>query len=253
MKIKFLLLNVSLFTLTTLSANSALAEDSPTHVGHDSLIPIEGGSSTMAKRYLPLLHIGDGCQPYTAVDQHGNWSEGLLDTGGNGSMCSLDTRIQVYVRGTKINNNVHAIMYAYYFPKDNGYLLPKIGHRHDWEYVMVFVENYNDSYNSNEEKIIGAVYSAHGGLSSSDDPNRGGNNNTHIYINYDFHRSVTHSFAEGSEGSVTKHKPVLWTNLSSEAQNSLNIRDFGNAVVPVRDRDNKFNDEVAKAKSELGF
>ena len=249
MKIKYLL-SVSLFTLTTLSANSALAASK---VSHDALTPITGKSNTMADRYLPLLNIGDGCHPYTAVDKNGNWNGGLKDSGSNGGNCSLDTRTQVYVRGAQINNKVDAIMYAYYFPKDNGYLVPSIGHRHDWEYVMVFVENYNDSYNSKKEKIVGAVYSAHGGLSSSKNPKRGGNNDTHIYINYDFHGSVTHSFAEGSKGSVKKHKPILWSKLTSQAKNSLNIRDFGNAVVPVRDRDNKFDNEIAKAKSKLGY
>lgn len=244
------LLGGGLIAIASFSSHVSFAASS---VPHDSLEPISGLTNTLTQRYLPLLNIGDGCHPYTAVDADGNWNAGLKDSGSNGGNCSLDTKQQVYVRGAAITDKITAIMYAYYFPKDNGYLVASIGHRHDWEYVMVFVENYNDTYNSSNEKIIGAVYSAHGGLSASTNPNRGGNNNTHIYINYDFHGSVTHSFAEGSKGSVDKHRAIIWGLMTDAARNSLNVRDFGNAVVPVRNRDNKFQNEVEKAKDALGL
>ena len=243
-------LGSSIIAIVSFSSHAAFAASS---VPHDSIEPISGLTNTLTQRYLPLLNIGDGCHPYTAVDADGNWSAGLQDSGSNGGNCSLDTKTQVYVRGTDISDTVTAVMYAYYFPKDNGYLIPSIGHRHDWEYVMVFIENYNDTYNSKTEKLIGAVYSAHGGLSSSTNPNRGGNNDTHIYINYDFHGSVTHSFAEGSKGSVKNHKAIIWGLMTDEARNSLNVRDFGSAVVPVRNKDNKFQNEIEKAKDALGL
>lgn len=129
-------------------------------------------------------------------------------------------------------------------PKDNGYLIASIGHRHDWEYVMVFVKNYNDTYDSSKEKIVGTAYSAHGGISSTTSPNK---SDPHVYANYDFHGSVTHSFEEGSKGSYEG----IWGQLSSDARNSLNVRYFGNAVVPLKTA--RFTSKIAGAQSALGL
>jgi len=244
------LLGGSLVVISAISSHVSFAASS---VPHNSIEPITGLTNTLSQRYLPLLYIGDGCKPYTAVDAEGNWSAGLQDSGTNSGNCNLDTKQQVYVRGDKVSDTLTAVMYAYYFPKDNGYLIPSIGHRHDWEYVMLFIENYDDNYDANSEKIVGAVYSAHGGLSATTNPNRGGNNNTHIYVTYDYHGSVTHSFAEGSAGTVEKHKAIVWGLMSDASRNSLNVRDFGNAVVPLKNTDNKFQNEVEKARDALGI
>ncbi|KAF5602900.1 NPP1 domain protein [Fusarium subglutinans] len=91
-------------------------------VNHDSLNPvkktIEGGSIGAAiDRWQPLLHIADGCQPYTAVDTNGTVSGGLLDSGSKTGGCKETTKGQTYARAAMHNGKL-AIMYAWYWPED---------------------------------------------------------------------------------------------------------------------------------------
>lgn len=214
---------------------------------HDFLTPLTNGANAALNRFLPKLDVNNACRPYTAVDQAGNHNGGLKDSGGESSQCSLTTRQQVYTRTQRINSNTHAVMYAYYFPKDNGLIIASIGHRHDWEHVVVFVENLG---NSSLESIVGAAYSAHGGVSVTNNPNRDGKQ---IYINYDYNGSVTHSFVEGNSGSNTDHVLISYSRLSSAARNTLDNQDFGNAIVPFRNSGDRFNSRIQQAADALGY
>ena len=67
-------------------------------------------------------------------------SGGLKPTGDPSGDCSSSTG-QVYARAESFNN-AFAIMYAWYFPKDQivdggG----NAGHRHDWENVVVWIDD----------------------------------------------------------------------------------------------------------------
>ena len=138
-------------------------------------------------------------------------------------------------------------MYAYYFPKDNGRIIASFGHRHDWEHVFVFVQ---DLGNVSKEKIVGAAYSAHGGVSATTNPNRDGKQ---IYINYDYNGSVTHSFVEGNSGSNAGHVLISYNRLPQAAKDTLDNQSFGNAIVPFRNSGDRWNSRVQQARDALGF
>ncbi|KAI1030695.1 hypothetical protein LB503_012995 [Fusarium chuoi] len=146
-------------------------------VNHDSLNPvkktIEGGAIGAAiDRWQPLLHIADGCQPYTAVDTNGNVNGGLQDSGSKTGGCKDTRKGQTYARAA-IHNGKLAIMYAWYWPKDqpaDGNLVS--GHRHDWENVVVFIDNYQ----SPGATLYAAAASGHGDYKKTKNPQRKGNN-----------------------------------------------------------------------------
>lgn len=225
------------------SISYAQAESRP----HNSISPLTNGAHASRIRFLPKLDRNNACFPYTAVDADGNFNAGLQDSGGESSNCSLTTRQQVYTRSARVNSNTHAIMYAYYFPKDNGRFIASIGHRHDWEHVFVFVQ---DLGNVSREKIVGAVYSAHGDVSATTNPNRDGNQ---IFINYDYNGSVTHSFEEGNNGSNNGHVLISYNRIPQAARDTLENQDFGSAIVPFRNRGNRWLSRLEQAKDALGF
>lgn len=235
-------LTVGFLVTQFVGINSASAASRP----HDHISPLTNGANKTSDRFLPRLSVNGGCRPYTAVDKDGNYNAGLQDSGSENGKCTSKEKAQVYSRAKRVNANTHGIMYAYYFPKDNGYIVPSIGHRHDWEHVIVFVRNMNKS----GETIVGAAYSAHGGVSTTRSPNKSGNQ---IYINYDYHGSVTHSFKEGSSGSNSGHKLITWSKLPAKPKNTLNKQSFGSAVVPLKDSNNRFNNLIEQARASIGI
>lgn len=242
---KFLFLG--LLTAQVGFVNNALAYESR---AHDAISPMLFGASTIAQRYLPMFHRDSGCYPYTAVDKNGAYNEGLKASGSASGECSSEDKQQVYARDKKVNETTTAIMYSYYFPKDGGYLIAEIGHRHDWENVIVFVENAEEIYNDKTEKIVGAAYSAHGDVSTTTTPNKSA---TNIYIDYAYHFSVTHSMQEGTEGSNSKMVLIDWDHLPTLSKETLNYQSFGKAGVPFKDADNKFNTKIEEAREAVGI
>jgi hypothetical protein len=124
-----------------------------TIINHDdpSLFPMAqkvraGVEGNAMLRYEPFLHIASGCQSYTAVNSQGQVSGGLLNTGSSTGGCRDNRRGQTYTRGTWYRGR-YAIMYSWYFPKDQltdggG----NFGHRHDWENVVIWIDNRKNSY-----------------------------------------------------------------------------------------------------------
>ncbi|RCI13246.1 hypothetical protein L249_0340 [Ophiocordyceps polyrhachis-furcata BCC 54312] len=107
------------------------------------------------KRFKPWLHIIHGCTPYPAVDGQGNTNDGLdKHDGDESNECDHSTG-QVYSRSAE-KDGMFAIMYAWYFPKD----VPSVGlgHRHDWENVVLWFSEKSES-----AKYLGIAISAHGG------------------------------------------------------------------------------------------
>lgn len=213
---------------------------------HDAISPLQFGADETTERFLPRLEIDSGCRPYTAVDADGNYNAGLKDSGSESGECEDQDKQQVYTRSKQVNANTYAIMYAYYFPKDNGFIIPSIGHRHDWEHAVVFVRNINEA----NEAIVGAAYSAHGGVSSTRTPNKAGDQ---VYVSYGYNGSVTHSLEEGSGGTNDQHVLISWDNLPSASKTTLNNQSFGSAVVPLKDTTDRFNSLIEQARESLGI
>ncbi|GMF59579.1 unnamed protein product [Phytophthora fragariaefolia] len=96
-------------------------------------------SEKAAVKFKPQLHITNGCRPYPAVNDVGETSGGLKTTGSPSAGCKgSGWGSQVYGRSTW-HRDIWAIMYSWYFPKDSP--STGLGHRHDWEHVIVWINN----------------------------------------------------------------------------------------------------------------
>ena len=242
MKIKSMVIGMGI--CTCLISGTHAAEK----INHDTVTPIFTGASDTQIKFNPKISIQRGCQFYAAVDEDGNWSGGLKPEGfayNKNQGCSSTNNPQVYARETKITSDIRAIMYAYFFPKDQGnyevYDGPA-GHRYDWEYVLVFVEN--------DITVIGSAYSFHGTIRVKSNPgfpvegkyayNTGG-------IGDDF----THSMDYTDDANYYGENIVGWDNLPAAAKDRLSTQDWGSAVMPMKD--SKFNENITKAAEKLGY
>lgn len=235
---------------------------------HDAISPLDVGSLEQHEKYQPRLIIDNGAQPYTAVDNDGNWNAGLEASGtSKNSGASSTDKATVIARTADsaeagLPDNITAIQYSYYFPKDQGlYELEdgEFGHRHDWEDVIVFVDN-------DTEEVVGAGYSFHGDYIFLDDPPVGGDDNNQVQARYAYHTytdydgaKFTHSFGPPTEGTADTnfsdhHTLASYGLLSDDAKDTLNngeaaitngFDSFGSAVTPMRD--DNINDKVSEA------
>ncbi|KAJ0168959.1 hypothetical protein CTA2_5729 [Colletotrichum tanaceti] len=201
-------------------------------VGHDDLSPsperVQNNAVGAAiARFNPRLHINHGCQPYTAVNDAGDISGGLKPTGTSEGGCRDKSRGQVYARGTW-HNGKFAIMYAFYFPKDQPNDGVPIGsHRHDWECVVVWL---NNPAVENPE-ILGGAPSAHGNFAPTTTPQRDGDK---LLVEYFTQDVRNHELRFSSTAGQTY--PVLdWDAMTPEMRTALTNADFGSANVPFKD------------------
>ncbi|KAK4207617.1 necrosis inducing protein-domain-containing protein [Rhypophila decipiens] len=117
-------------------------------------------------KFQPVLDFDkDGCYYTSAIDPNGNLNPGLNYANGVPpnclrAQCRDNNRLQnnnVYSRA-RCNNGWCAIMYEYYFEKDQIVCGParweQDGHRHDWENVVVFTQG---------ESVRRVAPSCHGG------------------------------------------------------------------------------------------
>lgn len=135
-------------------------------LGHNRINPMNNPSyDWWAERAKPIIRFDHGCYSYPAADSNGNYNGGLKVGGRPGGGCRTSRFLQVYTRKKWFSRSERrwygnarvAIMYAYFFPKDQGNRYGKgFGHRYDWEEVVVFLDD-----NGNRIK---AAASAHGGL-----------------------------------------------------------------------------------------
>jgi hypothetical protein len=187
----------------------------------------------------------DSCYPAAAVDPAGNLNGGLKPTGPVTGQCRgghLD-HANTYSRA-KCNNGWCGIIYASYFEKDEA--SPGIGHRHDWECMVVWV-----AQGANTPSYLSA--SRHGGFSThpiADVPMSG----QRVMAVYHKDGVSTHAFrfakwgetAENDTGAWHQENLLAWDNLAPGVRNVLNGSDWGDANFPLQD--SKFNDTLNKAK-----
>ncbi|MCB5178781.1 NPP1 family protein [Streptomyces antimicrobicus] len=191
----------------------------------------------------------DGCYPTPAIGSNGVLNGGLSPTGALNGSCrdswDLDNT-NGYSRAT-CNNGWCAVIYGLYFEKDQA--IPGIslgGHRHDWEHVVVWIQN-------NEAKYVAT--SAHGDFNvySRDQIRWDG---THPKIVYHKDGVSTHCFrpANNNDEPPENHKhtwqfPALvgWNGYPSTAlRDKLSQADFGSAHFGLKD--GSFQSHLAEAK-----
>jgi hypothetical protein len=56
-------------------------------IGHDEVARLSGSVNADQAKFLPLLEIADGCQPYAGVRDDGSYNGGLNDTGSESGGC----------------------------------------------------------------------------------------------------------------------------------------------------------------------
>ncbi|CAG8060707.1 unnamed protein product [Penicillium salamii] len=208
--------------------------DSDKLVGLPQTLP-SGATGDLYLAYQPHLKVVNGCVPFPAVDADGNTNAGLNPTGSSNGGCSSSTG-QIYVRSGASGDH-YAVMYSWYFPKDEP--STGIGHRHDWEGVIVWL---SDSSSTAASNVLAVCPSAHGGwdCSTSDFTLDG----TSPLIKYESIWPVDHSL--GLTTTVGGTQPmVAWESLSSAVQNALDTTDFVKANVPFNE--NNWASNLAKA------
>ncbi|MGW6513098.1 NPP1 family protein, partial [Streptomyces niveus] len=147
---------------------------------------------------------------------------------------------------SKCNNGWCAIMYGLYFEKDQAVIGSGLGgHRHDWEHVVVWVQNDQVQYVST---------SAHGNfdIQTRDQMRFDG---THAKVVYHKDGIGTHAFRpangndeppENHQGSWQFPRLVGWNGYPAGLRDKLSQANFGSAVFGLKD--GNFNGHLVKAK-----
>ncbi|KAG2420381.1 hypothetical protein HFD88_005182 [Aspergillus terreus] len=193
-------------------------------VGFPETVP-NGTTGDVYLAYQPLLYVVNGCVPFPAVDAEGNTNAGLNPSGGSSADCDSSTG-QIYVRGAS-SGDKYALMYSWYFPKDEP--STGLGHRHDWEGVIVWL---SDASSTAADNILAVCPSAHGGWDCSTDGYT--LHGTQPLIKYYSVWPVDHQC--GLTSTVGGSQPLIaWESLPQVARTALQNTDFGAGNVPFKD------------------
>lgn len=190
----------------------------------------------------------DGCYPTPAIGPDGTIATGLNTTGAVNGQCrdawDLDNT-NGYAR-YKCNNGWCAIMYGLYFEKDQAVAGSGLGgHRHDWEHVVVWVQN-------NEARYVST--SAHGNFDIHG-RDRIRWDGTHPKIVYHKDGLSTHCFRPANSGDEPPEnhyhgwqfpRLVGWNGYPAGLRDKLSQAQFGSAVFGLKD--GNFNYHLEKAK-----
>jgi hypothetical protein len=190
------------------------------------------------QRFQPVYDYDkDGCYSTPAIDANGNLNGGLNPTGALNGNCRDQSDLDNtngYSRA-KCNNGWCAIMYDLYFEKDQALAGSSIGgHRHDWEHVVVWVQNDQVKYVST---------SAHGGFSvyNSTQVRFDG---THAKIVYHKDGIRTHAFRLATSGDEPPENHygqwqapdlVGWNGYPAGVRDKLTNANFGSAGFGLKD------------------
>ncbi|OJJ45129.1 hypothetical protein ASPZODRAFT_100336 [Penicilliopsis zonata CBS 506.65] len=192
-------------------------------VGFPQTVP-DNTTGDVYLAYQPYLYVINGCVPFPAVNAEGETNAGLKPTGAQDGDCSSNTG-QIYVRGTEYGD-YYALMYAWYFPKDEP--SSGLGHRHDWEGAIVWL---SDATSTSADNILAICPSAHGKWDCTTDLSIDG---TKPLIDYYSIWPLDHCC--GTTTTVGGTQPLIaWECLPEVAQEALDTTDFGDAIVPFID------------------
>jgi hypothetical protein len=197
----------------------------------------------------------DGCYAVAAIAPDGTLNEGLNDTGAVNGNChdaaDLD-RSQTYSR-SKCNNGWCAIVYASYFEKDQNVNGPaSLGHRHDFEHVISWV-------NQSSGLVEFATFTQHAGVKTVDRNglrfegthpkvvyNKDGTFNTHFF------RAANDNDEPPENHRHTWQFPPL-VDFNSWPDNGLRDKllsaDFGEATIKITD--DRFTSLLTSSKAQL--
>ena len=136
-----IIFGVMLLICTRVCASSDQGSD-VIWIRSDAVQKIPGQANDDFKRFLPVFVFSDGgCFPAAAIDAEGRIGEGLPHTSKMNGGCLPPDQANIYTHNLTFDDRkVYA--YALYFPKDGGDPYGVGGHRHDWEYIMVWTHDH---------------------------------------------------------------------------------------------------------------
>ncbi|MEV4947817.1 NPP1 family protein [Streptomyces sp. NPDC053755] len=227
-------------TLVLAVPGSALAAPPPS---------LPGNADGLEQTFQPAYDYDtDGCYPTPAIGPDGTVNGGLKPSGAVNGQCrdAGDLRNTNGYARSACNNGWCAIIYGLYFEKDQAVAGSGLGgHRHDWEHVVVWVQDGVARYVST---------SAHGSFTvHARDRIRW--DGTHPKIVYHKDGIGTHCFraANGNDEPPENHDhvwqfPTLvgWNGYPPTVRDKLVQADFGSAVFGLKD--GNFASHLAKAK-----
>jgi hypothetical protein len=200
---------------------------------------LPGNAEVLERTWQPAYDYDtNGCYPTPAVGPGGAVNGGLNPTGSLSGECH-DTSDLDNTNGYsryKCNNGWCAIAYGLYFEKDQALANSSIGgHRHDWEHVVVWVQNNQAVYVSTSAH---GQFTVHPASSVRWD-------GTHPKIVYHKDGASTHTFRLGNSNDEppenaygTWQYPSLvgWNGYPSTAvRDALSNYDFGSANFGLKD------------------
>jgi len=205
-------------------------------------------------KWQPALDFDkDGCYNTPAIGPDGTLNPGL-DLGGDVNGHCRDasdlTNTNVYSR-SKCDNGWCAYMYAYYFEKDQAALGPgSAGHKHDWEHIVVWVQDDQARYVS---------VSQHQGYEKKAASDVLFYDGTHPEAVYHKDGASTHCFRfaktdggdeppENHEGTWQVKGLVGWDDYPPGIRDKLVAADFGAATFKLTDE--RFPGTLASAKPD---
>uniref|UniRef100_H3GAZ2 Necrosis inducing-like protein NPP1 type n=1 Tax=Phytophthora ramorum TaxID=164328 RepID=H3GAZ2_PHYRM len=203
-------------------------------ISHDQVVPFTQPTPTTTEqtagiKFKPQIHISNGCHPYPAVDEAGNTSGGLKPTGSSSAGCKgSGYGSQIYGRITTYEG-VYALMYSWYFPKDSP--VTGLGHRHDWEHVVVWV----DDITLDSPSIIAVSPSAHSGYNIYYPPESNTIDGYSAKVDYSSSWVVVNHALDSTSDSGESQDLIMWDQLTDAARTALENTDFGDANVPMKD------------------
>ncbi|MFF5186020.1 NPP1 family protein [Streptomyces sp. NPDC000345] len=190
----------------------------------------------------------DGCYPTPAIGPDGTINGGLKPTGSLSGDChdasDLDNT-NSYSR-YKCNNGWCAYMYSLYFEKDQAISGSSIGgHRHDWEHVVVWVQNGQVQYVSTSNHGSFTVHAASTVRFEG----------THPKAVYHKDGISTHCFRLGNSNDeppenaehTWQYPPLVgWNGYPAGLRDKLSAYDFGSAHFGLKD--GSFANNLSSAK-----
>ncbi|KAE8983960.1 hypothetical protein PR002_g23098 [Phytophthora rubi] len=180
-------------------------------IDHDQVVPFaQPEASTISQKaavkFKPQIHITNGCHPYPAVNEAGQTGGGLKPTGAPSSSC----------KGSGWGSQDS--------PSTG------LGHRHDWEHVVVWIDNPDIA----SPTILAASPSAHSGYFYYVPPSSDSVDGNSVKVNYESHRPINHALDTTSESGEFQDL-IMWDQLTDVARLALNTTSFGKANVPMND------------------
>ncbi|MFI1355125.1 NPP1 family protein [Streptomyces sp. NPDC020898] len=230
------------------------------------LNPLPWNASTFQNKYMPLFdYDSDSCFPAAAVDASGKLNGGLDNTGAitggcrNNHLGKANTYSQSWCK-----NGWCAYVYALYFEKDQTLAgADAFGHRHDWESVVVFQKQGEES-----PRYLSA--SRHGGYSThpiNEVPMgrvAGETNYNRVEIVYHKDGASTHAFRFAAWGEAPEawgdggwDRPALVTmeNMDQTPRDQLWNSKWGSANFPLtgnlQSNINKARDADSRSKAAI--